>query len=177
MALIGSILATIAAEVGAPIVRDILTKRIGPGGGELAETVIKTVAGKAGVAPEELETVSDPDLREAVVATEAETPELIALWSAGLEGQFALLKAEMKEGFWQSAWRWGWMYLLGIYWTFYLLIFPIVETLTGVSIQRVEIAVLMTLTTWFISLYMGGHTIKSLGESAINAVRTWKAAP
>ena len=177
MSLIGGILATIAAEVGAPIVRDILTKRIGPKGGELAEAVIKTVAGKAGVQPEELETVSEPDLREAVLATEAETPELIALWSAGVEGQFALLKAEMKEGFWQSAWRWGWMYLLGIYWTFYLLIFPIVETLTGVLIQRVDITILMTLTTWFISLYMGGHTIKSLGESAINAVKSWKAAP
>ena len=177
MAVIGTILATIAAEVGAPIVREILTKRIGPKGGELAETVIKTVAGKAGVAPEELETVSGPDLREAVKATEKDAPELIALWSAGLEGQFALLKAEMKEGFWQSAWRWGWMYLLGLFWIFYLLIFPIVEASTGMPIQRVDIAILMTLTTWFISLYMGGHTIKSLGESAINAVRTWKAAP
>ena len=69
------------------------------------------------------------------------------------------------------------MYLLGLFWIFYLLIFPIVEASTGMPIQRVDIAILMTLTTWFISLYMGGHTIKSLGESAINAVRTWKAAP
>ena len=69
------------------------------------------------------------------------------------------------------------MYLLAVFWTFYLLIFPIVETLTGIPIQRIDIAVLMTLTTWFISLYMGGHTIKSLGQSAIDAVKTWRGKP
>ena len=177
MSAIGGILVGIAAEVGAPIIKRVLENRFGKVSGQLAETVIKRVAENAGVEPIELEKLNPSEVKTAVLATEAEMPELIALYTAGLEGQFALLQAEMKEGFWQSAWRWGWMYLLAVFWIFYLLIFPIVEALTGVPIQRVDIAILMTLTTWFISLYMGGHTIKSLGQSAIDAVKTWRGKP
>jgi len=177
MSAIAGILVGVAADVGAPIIKRILGNRFGRASGELAETVIRTVAEKAGAEPIDLEKLKPAELEKAVLATEAEMPELIALYASGLEGQFALLQAEMKEGFWQSAWRWGWMYLLAVFWTFYLLIFPIVEAATGAPIQRVDIAILMTLTTWFISLYMGGHTIKSLGQSAIDAVKTWRGKP
>jgi len=176
MGALAGILAGIAAEIGAPLVRDILTKRIGATGGALAETVIRKVAEKAGAQPEALETLPPDKLSEAIMDVETEAPEMLALYQVGLEGQFALLQAEAKEGFWQSAWRWGWMYLLGLFWTCLVLVFPLIKALTGVAIDSVDIAIVMTLTTWFISLYMGGHTVKALGESAIEAVKNWRSS-
>ncbi len=92
---------------------------------------------------------------------------------AGLAGQFALLQAEQAEGFWQSAWRWGWMYLLAFFWTCAFLLFPIVR-LFGFDLDPIDTATLGTLTGWFISLYMGGHTVKELGKQAVEAVKTWR---
>lgn len=178
MSAIGAILVGIASKVGATLVKTVLEEKIGgaigKAGGSLAETVIGTIAEKAGVPVEQLPGLSEKQLESAVRGVEPMVPEMIALWQAGLQGQFALLMAEQKEAWYQSAWRWGWMYLLAVYWTFYMLVFPIVEAMTGVDVQRVDIAILLTLTTWFISLYMGGHTVKALGDSAINAVRSWK---
>ena len=174
---LAAILIGVAAKVGATMVKTVLEGKLGSsiGGaaGDLAGTVIDTIASKAGVQPAELPNLPRKELEQAVTETEAMTPELIALWQAGLQGQFALLMAE-QEAWYQSAWRWGWMYLLAVFWTFYLLVFPMVEAFAGIDVQRVDLAVLLTLTTWFISLYMGGHTVKALGESAINAVRAWR---
>ena len=37
-------------------------------------------------------------------------------------------------------------------------------------IEMVDLATLMTLTSWFMALYMGGHTVKDLGKNVIDAV-------
>jgi hypothetical protein len=174
MSAIASILVGVATEVGAPLVKRILEKRFGKASGELAETVIKTVAEKAGAEPIDLEALKPADLKEAVLATEAEMPELIALYTAGLEGQFALLQAETREGFWQSFWRYGWMYLLAIFWIWRIIVAPIVNqrlgSASGLMIEMIDVATLMTLTSWFMALYMGGHTIKDFGKNVIEAV-------
>jgi hypothetical protein len=171
---LATIVLGIAMEVGAPLIKSVLTKRIGPAGGELAETVIKTVAEKAGVEPIELEALKPAELKDAVLATEADMPELIELYTRGLEGQFALLQAETREGFWQSFWRYGWMYLLAIFWIWRIIVAPIVNQRLGsgggVVIEMVDLATLMTLTSWFMALYMGGHTVKDLGRNVIDAV-------
>tara|TARA_R110002020_G_scaffold34066_35_gene103975 strand:- start:9742 stop:10284 length:543 start_codon:yes stop_codon:yes gene_type:complete len=174
MSAIAGILVGVAAEVGAPIIKRILENRFGKVSGELAETVIKTVAEKAGVEPIELEKLKPTEVKDAVLAAEAEMPELIALYAAGLEGQFALLQSETREGFWQSFWRYGWMYLLAIFWIWRIIVAPIVNqrlgTGGGVMIEMVDLATLMTLTSWFMALYMGGHTVKDLGKNVIDAV-------
>lgn len=173
---IGAIIAGIAAKVGAKLVGKAVGGAFGPAGGELAETVIDTIAGRLGVPAEDIPAQPEDKLAQAVRETErADMPELLALWGKGLEGQFALLQAESKEGVLQSAWRWGWMYLLGLYWTHTILLVPVLRA-NGIDIEGVDVAVLLTLTTWFISLYMGGHTVKALGESAINAVLARKAS-
>lgn len=174
MSAIGAILAGVAAKVGAELVGKALGDRFGPLGGKLTETVIGTVAEKLGVEPDAIPMQDENKIEAAVIETEAAMPEIVALWARGLDGQFALLQAEQKEGAWQSGWRWGWMYLLGVFWSCYLLVFPITAAL-GFEVERIDAAILLTLTTWFISLYMGGHTVKALGESAINAVKSWKA--
>jgi hypothetical protein len=174
MSAIASILVGVAAEVGAPLIKRVLENRFGKAFGELAETVIKTVAEKAGAEPIDLEALKPADLKEAVLATEAEMPELIALYTAGLEGQFALLQAETREGFWQSFWRYGWMYLLAIFWIWRIIVAPIVNqrlgSTGGLMIEMIDVATLMTLTSWFMALYMGGHTIKDFGKNVIEAV-------
>jgi len=174
MSVLAGILAGIAAEIGAPLVRKILEPKIGATGGALAETVIKTIAGKAGVEPSELPDLEPAILEEAVRTTEAEAPELIALYAAGLEGQFALLQTETKEGFWQSFWRYGWMYLLAVFWVWRIIAAPIVNQRLGsgggMMIEMIDVATLMTLTSWFMALYMGGHTVKDLGKNVIEAV-------
>ncbi|MBV6648086.1 MAG: hypothetical protein KI789_00035 [Hoeflea sp.] len=171
---LATIILGVATELGLPMIKNILEPKIGRTGGALVETVIKTVAEKAGVEPIELEALKPADIKEAVLATEAEMPEIIALYAAGLEGQFALLQAETREGFWQSFWRYGWMYLLAIFWIWRIIIAPIVNQRLGsgggVVIEMVDLATLMTLTSWFMALYMGGHTVKDLGRNVIDAV-------
>lgn len=178
---VSAILAGVAAKVGATLVKSVLTGKLGAGigqaGGDLAGTIIDTIAEKAGVTPEKLPDLPEKDLGAAIKEAEAVAPELIALWQAGLAGQFALLQAEQKEAWYQSAWRWGWMYLLAFFWTWRIVILPVINAGSADSIEAIDLAVLLTLTTWFISLYMGGHTIKTLGESAINAVRSWREKP
>jgi hypothetical protein len=67
------------------------------------------------------------DIKTLFLQAEYQMPELIALYAAGVEGQFALLQAETREGFWQSFWRYGWMYLLAIFWIWRIIVAPIVN--------------------------------------------------
>lgn len=173
MSVIISAIAAAATRVGAELVGKVVGGVLGEKDGDLAETVVNTVAERLGVEPERIPAEDPKILDNAVRDVEVAMPEIMGLWAKGLEGQFALLQAETAEGFWQSAWRWGWMYLLAVFWTFYILVFPIMSAF-GLAVERIDVLVLLTLTTWFISLYMGGHTVKALGESAINAVRSWK---
>lgn len=174
MSVVGSVLTGIAAKVGAPLVKQILERKLGPVGGELAGNVIDMVAEKVGVSVDTLPDQSPDILGAAIQEIEREAPEMLELWSQGLTGQFALLKAEAKQGGWVSAWRWGWMYLLGFFWIWRIVLLPIVNAAFGSNIETIDFAVLLTLTAWFISLYMGGHTVKELGKNAIDAVKTWK---
>ena len=174
-AILGAV-ATAAARVGAKVVGQIVGGFFGDKGGALAESVIGEIAQSLGVAPDDIPAAAPGDLDKAVAEVEQMSPELIAMWAKGLDGQFALLQAEQKEGPWQSGWRWGWMYLLALFWTCYVLVFPVMAA-AGVTVEKIDAAILLTLTTWFISLYMGGHTVKALGESAIAAVKSWRATP
>jgi len=172
--LAASIILEIATKIGAPIVKSIIQKKIGGTAGDLAGSVIDAVAEKVGVPADELATAPTDAVEAAVKEVEADAPEMIALWEQGLAGQFALLQAEQAEGGWASAWRWGWMYLLAFFWITAFLLFPVAKSF-GFSVDPIDLSVLATLTGWFISLYMGGHTIKAIGQQAVEAVKTWRA--
>lgn len=176
MSALAPILIGVATKVGAPVVKSILEQFVGGKAGKIGGAVIDAIAGNAGVTPEELPTLPAKELEKAIQATEAQAPEMLELWGAGLQGQFALMQAEQQEAWYQSGWRWGWMYLLAVFWTAYVLVFPGLAA-AGIVVERIDAAILLTLTTWFISLYMGGHTVKALGESAIAAVKSWKGKP
>jgi hypothetical protein len=177
MSAIAAIVLKMAAEIGAPVIKGVLENSVGGPVSEIGGKIIDAVAGKAGVEPERLPeiAVSEPDtVTAAVSAVEADMPELIALWSKGLDGQFALLQTETKEGILQSAWRWGWMYLLGFFWLWKIVLLPVINHFLRLPIETIEAAILMTLTSWFIALYMGGHTLKEVAKSIGDVTGGWK---
>ncbi len=173
MSVVTSIILATAAKVGAPFVKSVLEKHVGGLAGTLAGTVVDQVAERLGVEPEAVPSVDEKELGNAVRDVDFAMPEVIALYEKGLQGQFALLQAEQAEGFWPSAWRWGWMYLLAFLWVCAFLLFPVLRVF-GIVLDPIDSATLMTLTGWFISLYMGGHTVKEIGKQAVEAVKTWK---
>ncbi|MBC2858746.1 hypothetical protein [Stappia sp. 28M-7] len=172
MSAVVSLIAGVATKLGADLIGRVLGQRFGEAGKHLAGVIVGEVAGALGVEVETLPSVPEEKLAGAVADVEARMPEIIALWSRGLDGQFALLAAEQAQGGWPSAWRWGWMYLLGFMWTVRLLVVPIVDAITGADIAAgMDMGVLMTLTSWFLALYMGGHTLKELGARGVEAIR------
>lgn len=174
------ILLGVATKVGAPLIKGILENAAPGVVSTIGGKVIDAIAGHAGVEPEalpDLAQLSPEAVEKAVIATEGQMPELIALWEKGLEGQFALLSAETSKGGLESAWRWGWMYLLGFFWLWLIVVVPVFNLMLPEPglVMTVSVTTVLTLTSWFIALYMGGHTLKELGTNIRDAVSGWKA--
>lgn len=179
MSQIKDILLTAARKVGAPVIKGILEATTPGVVSDIGGKIIDRIAANAGVEPDGLEGLSkgSPDRLEAAVsATETQMPELIALYEAGLQGQFALLLAETAKGGLDSAWRWGWMYLLGFFWLWLIVVVPVLNLMLPEPglVMTVSVTTVLTLTSWFIALYMGGHTLKELGVNVRDAITGWK---
>jgi hypothetical protein len=170
-----ALIGDIANRIGAELIGKVMGDKFGQLGGQLIESVIAEIAGKIGVAPSEVPNAKVPQIEAAVRDVEKDMPELLALWTRGLEGQFNLLEAEQRQGGWQNNWRPGWMYLLAVIWTVRLLVVPFLDS-TGETkmAEQMPTEIMLTLTGWFLGLYMGGHTIKAIGQNAIDAVRAWR---
>jgi hypothetical protein len=162
-AILASMLIDVAAKVGAPIVKSLLEKHVGGTAGEIGGMVIDAIAGKAGVPPDDLRSVPTKDLEAAVAATEADAPQLVAAWVEQQRETNKLMLAEMSKGrpWWMWAWRPAWMWFLGFLFLFRLVLVPVTDAIVGSSIAAtVDLSTMMTLTAWFMGLYMGGHTVK-----------------
>lgn len=171
-------LATQLAKIGAPIAASLL-RSYGGTAGEAAGWLLEQLAGSIGTdpTPEAIvdELVNNPVSVETIRALDQERGEAwVTVYQAGLAGQFALLQSEESGNPWKSAWRWGWMYLLGFFWLWTIILVPLVNAIAKSAIETVQLAELLTLTSWFIALYMGGHTLKELGKNVIDAVRAAK---
>lgn len=161
-AAVATILAGVAAKVGAPIVKSLLEKYVGGTGAEIGGVVIDAIAGRAGVTPEELPSVPQKELEAAVKQVEQVAPELVLAQVEQQKEANRLMMREMETGpFWSWAWRPAMMYLLGFFWVWSLVLVPLVNT-----VARSEVPVYLTeltfLTTAYLALYMGGHTIKAV---------------
>lgn len=168
------ILISVAAKIGAPIVKSILQQHVGGAAGEIGGTIIDAIAGKAGVKPDELPNVPEKDLEKAVAAVEEAAPEILIQWNVQQKQTHELMRAEMDAGpFWSWAWRPGGMYLLGMFWVLYVLVYPLLNLflrLWGASATletMVDVATLLAISGGFISLYMGGYT-------ALKGIEKWK---
>jgi hypothetical protein len=171
------ILASIAKNVGAPLIKGVLDT-VAPGiVSDIGGKIIDAVAGKAGVSAEALpELIGREPARvdAAVMAAERDMPEMIALWSKGLDGQFALLQAETKEGFFHAGWRPATMWLIAALWSWALFGGPLANHFVRLPIEMPDLGKLAWLTTVYMALYMGGHTVKSVAESYFNAFKGGK---
>ena len=153
----------LAAQVGAPLIEGILTRRLGDAKGQLVSDVLTRIAQRAGVPVGRLEEEAEAQpevVREAVREVEAMTPELIALHAAALERQHALMAAEHGEPAFAWAWRPATMWLLGLLWAWNTMVVHLVNHALGSALPVTDLPVLFQLTAIYMGLYMGGHTVK-----------------
>lgn len=160
---IAPLLATVAAQVGAPLIERVLAGRIGAENAGLVSGVVSSIATHAGVKPEALPDLQRdaPDtLEAAVAAAEREAPELIALYAAELESKTTLLTAEMREPLWTWAWRPLGMYGIGALWFWNVIVLHVLNAVFKIALPQMPLGELFNLTALFLGLYMGGHTVK-----------------
>lgn len=160
-----SALAAIALQAGLPIIERILAKKLGDANGNLAATVIRAVAERAGATPETLDTVAAETpgrVIEAMREVERATPEILAAYDRDLQLQLAALEAEQDEPTWHKAWRPGWMYLLGFLWLWNLVLLHVANAIWKIALPPLPTTDLLALTGMFLALYMGGHTVLRL---------------
>jgi hypothetical protein len=158
-------LIALATQAGLPLIRKILEDRLGGYGGALAADVIGAVAARVGVATDGLASEIDATpgrVIEAMRDVERMAPEMITLYAQGLEYQMAVLEAEKGEPLWVRAWRPGWMYLLGLFWLWNVVILHLANAVWKIALPPAPWDVLMSLTGVFMALYMGGHTLKDV---------------
>lgn len=162
-------LISLALQAGLPIVEKILSERIGDGNGQLATSVIRAIADRAGVAPDDLAATVDATpgrVIEAMRDVEKSAPDMIAAYDRDLQLQLATLAAEKDDPNWMRAWRPGWMYLLGFLWLWNLVLLHVANAVWKIALPALPTTDLLALTGLFLSLYMGGHTVlRALGKS------------
>ena len=158
-------LASIALSAGMPMIERILSRKLGDAGGGLATEVIRHIADALKVAPDEVEAVAEQypgKVIEAMRTVEPMAPELVALYAAGLQGQFALLQAEAAEPIWMRAWRPGGMYLILFLWAWNIVILHVANAIWRIALPPAPFDALGWFTAVYCSLYMGGHTLKDV---------------
>lgn len=159
-------LISLAMQAGAPIVRDILSKRIGAQNTQLAEEVLGLIARRAGVdtgALSDLTMTSPERVTKAIVEIENEdAPEMIALYAQELEFAQAALAADQDGSSWKSAWRPAGMYLIGFLWLWNVVILHITNAIAKTALPPVPFEQLLQLSGLYFGLYMGGHTVKDV---------------
>ncbi|MCU0902430.1 MAG: hypothetical protein MUE83_00965 [Tabrizicola sp.] len=167
-------LVAIALQAGFPMIKAILERKLGDKGGALVADVIGAVANRAGVAPEQLETVAvetPGKIIDAMRQVEPMTPELVALYTSGLQHQFDLLQAEMAEGGWKAAWRPAGMWFILFLWFYQIVGLHTANAIFKIALPAAPWEHLITFTGFYMALYMGGHTIKDVVANLAGARR------
>ncbi|WP_333827725.1 hypothetical protein [Pararhodobacter sp.] len=160
-------LLAVATQIGAPLIRQVLTNRLGAQNADLATSVAEAVARRAGIGVGDLERLAEEDaprIVDAVRQTEAMMPEMIALYAQGLEQQHALLKAEQNGPWWGWAWRPFMMWLLAFLWLWNIVILHVANAVWRIALPPTDFTSLLSLTGIYMALYMGGHTLKDLAR-------------
>ncbi|WP_323780109.1 3TM-type holin [Thalassovita sp.] len=161
-------LISLATSVGAPFVRDILSRKIGAGNTQLAEDVITAIAARAGVEPVNLDRLAttDPEtVTDAILRTENIAPEMVATYNRELELQAALIEAEKNDPVWVRAWRPLGMYFTMFLWGWQIVILHVLNAIFKTALPPADWQAMTLWTTLYLSLYMGGHTVKSVAST------------
>lgn len=167
-----SALIALAGQAGFSIIEKIIAKKFGDGAGQLAGDVLGEIAAQVGVPVDQLDqaAVENPAVvTQALRNVEERSPEMIALYAAGLELQKAQLAAEASEPLWMRAWRPGGMYMIGLLWIWNVIILHVANAIWKIALPPMPFEQLIQLSGLYMGLYMGGHTIK-------DAVTKWAGA-
>lgn len=136
----------------------------GPAGG-IAVTIGREVAARLGVStPEEVERAikEDPQALAELRAFQSENAEELALLLQEQEHMRNMLEREDQGPWWAWAWRPMTMWMIGFLWLWSLVVVHLVNGLTGLSMPVAPMEHLLAFTALFLSLYMGGHTVKNV---------------
>ncbi|WFN87255.1 3TM-type holin [Agrobacterium pusense] len=166
MSALASILIGAALRVGASTVKSILEKQVGGVAGEIGGTVIDAIAKQAGVTVDELPTVPQSTLDEAVRQVEPIAPALILAEVEQQKEANRLMLAEMNKDT-SFGWLWRpagmWLMLVCIAW--FVMVRPMLNALlwatgTGIQIEvGLDLATFLGIFTIYTGLYMGGNTV------------------
>jgi hypothetical protein len=166
MSVLATILIAAATKVGAPIVKSILQDHVGGVAGELGGTIIDAIAEKAGVPAEDLSTLPQATLEDAIARVEPETPALVHAYVESQKEANRLMLAEMqKEGGFGWLWRPAGMWLMLACTAWYVIVVPLINTLLSALGARstlglvVDFASFIPVFMTYAGLYMGGNTV------------------
>lgn len=162
-------LIALATRIGAPLVESVLANAIGENKVRLGKQVLSTIASYAGVDVGRIDQLATSDSQEerevieqAVLMAESDMPQMIQLYTAELEGKMTLLEAEQKGPFWTWAWRPAGMWGLGFFWFYNIALLHWANAYFLISLPPVEFSILIQISALYMSLYMGGHTVKDV---------------
>lgn len=158
-------LIALAGQIGAPIIRDILARKIGRENAELAGDVVAMIAKRAGVPVDQVEQIASDDPQRVMDAMEKVEPEvvgLVPLYEAELAARQETYQMEKDEPVWFKAWRPLGMYGLGFLWLWNLVLLHVANAIWKIALPPADLSVLLQLSALYMSLYMGGHTAKDL---------------
>lgn len=161
-------LISLVSTIAAPLVRDILTRKIGAQNARLAERVTEAIIERmGGEADLDLAAAErDPELIRSIEAVEREVaPELVALYVAETEARKELLSAEDDEPLWYKAWRPLWAYTVLCLWLWNVIVLHVANAIWKIALPQMDLVVLLQLSALYLSLYMGGHTVKAVASS------------
>ena len=167
-----SAIAALALKSGFPVIGAILKGKIGGAGGQIAADVVEAIAKSARVPAADLDGLLETapgKIVDAMREVEPMTPELIALYQQGLEHQNQLLMAEQEEGGWKSAWRPLGMYFVMVLWAWQVVILHVCNAIWKIALPPMPYDQLVTFTGLYMSLYMGGHTLKDMASKWVGA--------
>lgn len=158
-------LISVIASVGVPLVEAILARRIGAENASLARNIVEDIARRAGLTSDDVERAPElhaDEIRAVVADVEAAAPELISLYHAELASKDAIFSQEAGEPLWVKAWRPLGMYGLGFLWFWNLVILHVANAIWKIALPQTDLATLLQLSALYMSLYMGGHTVKAV---------------
>lgn len=163
-----------ASQIGAPLIEGILAGKIGAGNATLVRDTVEAIATRVGVSAPQLEQMPVDEVsqfEDAIREVEVDiAPELIALYSQEIEGKMALFAQEAKEGWFSWGWRPAGMWVVLASFLFNAFGLHLVNAYFKIALPPMDWGQFMTFAGFYMSLYMGGHTLK-------NVAATWRGGP
>lgn len=160
-----SAIIALATQVGLPLIEKILSRKVGASTATLATDILRNIAERAGTTPDGLDQLAEAEpgrVIEAMREVEKMSPELVALYAAGLEGQFALLQSERGEPLWVRAWRPLGMYGIGFLVGWNAVFLHVANAIWKIALPPTDWGVVIQICGLYMGLYMGGHTLKDI---------------